>query len=75
MNGTTTRTVAAPSGILTAAVEPGHAWEAVRALRDGIRDVRRSGGEPEVAFLYGIGPDGRLTGLGSAALIVMGYVA
>ena len=75
MNGTSTRMVAAPSGILAAPVEPGHAWRALRALRDEIRNVRRTGAEPEVSFLYGIGEDGRFTSLGSSALIVLGYVA
>ena len=74
MNGTTARTVAdAPTGILTAHVEPGHAWDAVRALREAIRDLRVGGHEPELAFLYGITGEGKITGIASADLIVLGY--
>jgi hypothetical protein len=70
----TSRTVATdPSGILTAHVVPGHTWDAVRALRDGIREVRRSGNDPHLEFLYGIAEDGRLTNVASAAVIVLGY--
>lgn len=70
MNGTTARTAA---GILTAHVPPGRPWEAVRALRDGVRDLRHEGSSPRVAFLYGIAEDGRLAALGAAAMIVLGY--
>ena len=76
MNGTTARTVArSASGILTASVVPGHPWDAVRALREGIRDLRASGSQPELAFLFGIADDGSLTSLGGARLIVLGYAA
>jgi hypothetical protein len=76
VNGTTARTVAdAPSGILTAHVEPGHPWEAVRALREAIQDLRQAGQSPELAFLYGIAKDGKLSSLGAACLIVLGYAA
>jgi hypothetical protein len=76
VNGTTARTVArSASGILTAAVAPGHPWDAVRALREAIRDLRADGASPELAFLFGIGEDGALTSLGMASLIVLGYAA
>ena len=74
MSGTNARTVAdTPSGILTAPVTPGHPWDAVRALRDGLRELRHTGASPHVEFLLGFGDDGRLTRLGTAALIVLGY--
>lgn len=74
MSGTNARTIAeAPSGILTAPVTPGHPWDAVRALRDGLRELRHSGASPHVEFLLGFGDDGRLTRLGTASLMVLGY--
>ena len=74
MNGITARTAAATSaGILTARVAPGRAWEAVRTLRDAIRELRSNGASPRLAFLYGIGEDGTLTSLGSSRVIVIGY--
>ncbi len=73
MIGTKARTAAGtPSGILTAQVA-GRPWEAVRALREGIRDLRQDGSSPRLAFLYGIGQDGRIANLGGAAMIVLGY--
>ncbi|MEX2457914.1 MAG: hypothetical protein WD770_02890 [Actinomycetota bacterium] len=76
MNGTTARTVArSASGILTVNVTPGHPWDAVRALREGIRDLRASGAQPKLSFLFGIADDGSLTSLGAASLIVLGYAA
>lgn len=75
MNGTTARMVAAPSGILTVHVEPGHAWDAVRALREGIQGLRQTGSSPKLEFLYGITAEGKLSSLGAASLIVLGYAA
>ena len=62
-----------PSGILTAPVTPGHPWDAVRSLRDGLRELRHTGATPHVEFMLGFGDDGRLTRLGAASLIVLGY--
>ncbi|MCA1726337.1 MAG: hypothetical protein LC722_01380 [Actinobacteria bacterium] len=58
---------------MTAAVEPGHVWEGVRALREGIQGLREQGLSPELSFLYGITADGKLTSLAAASLIVLGY--
>jgi hypothetical protein len=74
VSGPNARTISdAPSGILTAPVTPGHPWDAVRALRDGLRELRHSGASPHVEFLLGFGEDGRLSRLGTASLIVLGY--
>ena len=66
-----TARAAAPDGLLAARITPESPWEAIRALRNGMRAVRRAGSAPHVVFLEGVASDRRPR----VSLLVLGYVA
>jgi hypothetical protein len=60
-------------GLVLAPVGEGGPWEALRALRAGVRDVPGED-RPHAAFVTAIGPDGRMARDGGAtAVLVLGY--
>jgi hypothetical protein len=68
------RTERGIDGLILAPIERGP-WSALRALREGMAELRRGGREPRTAFVLAISKEGRIV-LGREArvdLFVMGY--
>ena len=47
-------------GLLMASVDDQGTWSALRCLHEGMAEVRRSGGDAELAFVYALADDGRI---------------
>ncbi|HWC32333.1 MAG TPA: hypothetical protein VG709_04320, partial [Actinomycetota bacterium] len=63
------------TGLVTVPVGPTGKWGALRYLRSAMAEIRRTAGEPHLAFIVALASDGRVVSGRDpdAALFVLGY--